>query len=102
MLFFIKLTVHQPSNMTQKDVYNVWLKEAEVAIGAKQSGVIKGLYKVSGLRQVLVILDVQSHRDLDRILSRAPLVKEIGHGVELEILPIYPYEEFAEDMKKAV
>ncbi|MBI2185074.1 MAG: MIase like protein, partial [Thaumarchaeota archaeon] len=55
-----------------------------------------------GLRQVLAIVDVPSNRDLDNALSGLPIIKEHGHSVELEILPIHPYEEYYEDMKKVL
>ena len=100
MLFFIRATIKQPTTMSERELYSIWKREAEVVLKAKEAGVVKALYKVSGVRQVLAIVDVPSHRDLDNAIAGLPIMKEMGHSVDLEILPIHPYEEFAEDLKK--
>jgi hypothetical protein len=48
MLFFVRFVAKQPSKMAQRELYSIWTKEAETALAAKQAGVVKALYKVSG------------------------------------------------------
>ena len=101
MLFMVKFHVKQPDKMTQAELYDLWIKEGEAALIGKKGGVIKELYKVSGLKQVVAILDVPSHHDLDMTLASLPFNKESGL-LDVEITPIHPYEEYYHDMKKAV
>jgi muconolactone delta-isomerase len=100
MLFFFKATLNQPLNMTERQFYEVWRREAEAALRARKAGVIKALWKVSGLRQVIGILDVASHHDLDRTIRELPITKEIGHSVSWDFLPVHEYDLWAEDLKK--
>jgi muconolactone delta-isomerase len=86
--------------MTQTELYTLWIKEGEAALAAKKQGMIKELYKVSGLRQVVAILDAPSSHDLDMALAGLPFNKESGL-LDAEITPIHPYEEYYQDMKKA-
>jgi muconolactone delta-isomerase len=97
MLFFIKVRV-EPKNLALEDLWNIWEKEAEAALGAKVAGKIVALYKVSGQRRVIGIVDVGSHDELDQIfMAGLPM----AHHLELEeILPVRPYEGFAEDIKR--
>jgi len=97
----IRFHVKQPDKMTQAELYYLWIKEGDAALTAKKGGVIKELYKVSGLKQVIAILDVPSHHDLDMTLASLPFNKESGL-LDVEITPIHPYEEYYHDMKKAV
>jgi muconolactone delta-isomerase len=55
------------------------------------------LYKVSGQRRVLVIMDVDSHDELDQILMAG---LPMAHELEMEeVLPLRTYEAFAEDIR---
>ncbi|MEM3306323.1 MAG: MIase like protein, partial [Saccharolobus sp.] len=63
------------------------------------AGKIKGLYKISGKREVI---DVNSHEELDEILENLPIVKELGHSVTIEVNAIHPYENFYELIKKLI
>lgn len=78
----------------------IWTKEAEAALSAVKGGKIKGLYKVSGKREVVAILDVSSHEELDEILETLPITRELGHSVNVDVFPIHPYDNFYELMKK--
>jgi muconolactone delta-isomerase len=102
MLFFLRLEVHQPKDLSLKQLYEVWSREAEAALAGVKAGKVKALYKVSGRRMVLAVLEADDHDQLDRMLAGMPLVRELGGSVELEVLPIRPYENFAEEMKKAL
>lgn len=46
MLFFIKATFNQPTTMSERELYSIWRREAEVVLKAKEAGVVKAPYKV--------------------------------------------------------
>ena len=48
MLLMFKARINKPADMSNKDFYTVWRKESEAALGAKEAGVIKGIWKVAG------------------------------------------------------
>ncbi|BFH73804.1 muconolactone Delta-isomerase family protein [Sulfurisphaera javensis] len=100
MLFLLWFRVKQPESMSQKQLMEIWKKEAEAALSAVKTGTIKGLYKVSGKREVIAIIDVSSHEQLDEILETLPITRELGHSVSVEVYAIHPYENFYELMKK--
>jgi muconolactone delta-isomerase len=100
MLFLLWFKVAQPTNFNQKQLMEIWKKEAEAALEAVKAGKVKGLYKVTGKREVVAIIDVNSHEELDQILENLPIMKELGHSVSIEVHAIHPYENFYELMKK--
>jgi muconolactone delta-isomerase len=102
MLFFLRVDVRQPEGMPLKQFYEIWSREAEAALAAVKAGKVKALYKVSGRRVVLAILEADDHDQLDRMLASLPIVRELGGSVALELLPIRAYESFAEDLHKAL
>jgi len=102
VLFFLRFEVHQPEGMPLKQFYEIWSREAEAALAGLNAGKVKALYKVSGRRTVLAILDAADHDELDRLLAGSPIMRELGGSVAVEILAIRPYENFAEDMKRAL
>jgi muconolactone delta-isomerase len=73
--------------MSQEELWEAWEEEAEAALAAKEAGTVVGLYKVSGQRRVLAVLDVESHDELDRIwMGALPMARYL----ELkEVFPIY-------------
>ena len=97
MLFFVKVRI-EPKQMSLDELWDLWEREAEAALKAKSDGKIVALYKVSGQRRVLAILDVESHDELDRMaMAGVPMAPYL----ELEdILPLREYESFANDLKR--
>ncbi len=73
-------------------------EEANAALAAKEAGKVVALYKVSGQRRVLTVLDVESHDELDRIwMAGLPMARHL----ELkEVLPVREYEAFADDVRR--
>ena len=65
VLVFVDVRV-DPKGMSQEELWEAWEEEADAALAAKEAGTV-GLYKVSGQRRVLAVLDVESHDELDRI-----------------------------------
>jgi muconolactone delta-isomerase len=63
-----------------------------------EAGAVKHLWKVSGQRVVLAVIDLPTAEDLDRALAGLPIIRELGPGMKTEALPIYDYKTFAEDL----
>jgi muconolactone delta-isomerase len=102
MLFMIRFDVHQPVDMSAKELVTIWNEEAKAALGAVEAGVVKGLWKVSGQRTVFALAEFESHRQVDQVLASLPIVQEMGGSVDTEAMAVYEYAEFAEDLKAAV
>ncbi len=66
------------------------------------AGAVTHLWKVSGQRVVLGILDMPDAETVDRALAGLPIVQEMGGSVKTEVLPIYDYRTYAGDLKQAV
>jgi len=97
MLFFVKVRV-DPKEMSLDDLWEIWEKEAQAALGAKAAGKLKAAYKVSGQRRVLAIVDADSHDELDRIFMA---ILPMARYLEIEeVLPVRDYESFADDVKR--
>jgi muconolactone delta-isomerase len=104
MLFMLKAHLEKPENMSKKDFYSVWLKEAEAAVAAQKAGVIKGIWKVPGQTEVIAVLDVESADALEAAVLSLPIWK-LGYAhivTKLEWTPLRPYENWYEDLKKLV
>jgi muconolactone delta-isomerase len=97
MLFFFSVRVDH-SAVSFDELWDEWEKEVDAAQGALKAGKIKDLYKVSGQRRVVGILDVESHEELDRIVMAG---LPMAHMLDFEeIVPIREYAEFADDVRK--
>ncbi|HLI90262.1 MAG TPA: muconolactone Delta-isomerase family protein [Ktedonobacteraceae bacterium] len=97
MLYYFKVRVdHQ--GMTLDELWDLWEKEAGAALPAMEAGKLVALYKISGQRRVVGIIDAESHDELDQIfMAGLPM----SHYLEFEeILPVRPYEKFADDVKR--
>lgn len=100
MLFFVRFDVTQPSNVTNSDLVETWIREAEAAIGAMDAGAVPHMWKVAGQRVVVAIVDLPTAEDLDRALGGLPIIREMGAGVKTEALPIYDYRTYAKDLNE--
>jgi muconolactone delta-isomerase len=102
MLFMLKVYISKPASASNKEFYSVWLQEAEAAVMALKAGAIKGIWKVAGKPEVIAIMDLPSADDLDHALHQLPIWK-LGYAhivTEIEITPLRPYENWAEDLKE--
>lgn len=83
--------------MSVDELWDLWEKEAEAALAAKRGGKLPALYKVAGQRRVVGVIDAESADELDRVfMAGLPM----AHVLEFsEIVPVRPYESFAEDVK---
>jgi muconolactone delta-isomerase len=102
MLFFVRFDVRQADHMSNRELIEMWDREADAALGAMNAGAIKHAWKVSGQRVVLAVCDFPDAETLDRALSGLPIIKEMGATVKTEALPIYDYRTFAADLKESV
>lgn len=88
MLVFVDFRV-DPKGLSLDELWEAWDEEA---------GKVVGLYKVSGQRRVLGVLDVESHDELDRILMAG---LPMAHNLTMaEVPPVREYTAFAEDVKR--
>jgi muconolactone delta-isomerase len=100
MLFLLWFKVRQPERLSQQQLMEIWQREADAALAGVRAGKVKALYKVSGKREVVAVLEVGSHEELDAILEGTPLMKELGPWVDVDVYPIHPYENFRELIRK--
>ena len=80
LLFLLWFKIQQPQNMSQRQLYEVWKRETQEAPKVIKPETVKGLYKVSGRREIVLIADFESHQALDEALSQLLFTKEIGHS----------------------
>ena len=99
MLFFLDFQVEYPESMNQKNLFAMWAKEADAAVGAKQAGAVVDLWKCVGDRRVLAVVNVDSHDALDQILMDLPIMREHGQFVHVDVIPLRRYEDFAADLR---
>jgi muconolactone D-isomerase len=100
MLYHLDFHIEYPASMSQKDLFSIFAREAEVALGAKKAGVIIDLWKCVGSRRVLAVVNVESPDALDQILFDLPIMKEHGQHVQIDVTPLRRYEDFIADLKK--
>ena len=97
MLVFVDFRVN-PKEWSLDELWEEWEKEAEAALEAVEAGKIVAIYKVSGQRRVLAVLNVESTDELDQIIMAG---LPIAHNLEIaEILPVREYAAFAEDVRQ--
>ena len=102
MLFMLKAHLEKPAGMSNREFYGVWKQESEAALAAVKAGAIKVIYKAAETPDVIAILDLPSADDLDHAIANLPIWK-LGYShivTKLEIMPLRPYENWAEDLKK--
>ena len=95
MLVYVDIHV-DPKGLSNDKLWEVWEEETKAALKAKEAGTVVDLYKVSGQRRVIVILNVESHDELDQILMAGlPMAEYLEMS---EVLPVRRYENFANDI----
>jgi len=100
MLYHLDFHVEYSAAMSQKDLFLIWAREADWALGAKKAGGVVDLWKCVGSRRVVVVVNVDSPDMLDQLLLDLPIMKEHGQHVHVDVTPIRRYEDFAADLKK--
>jgi muconolactone delta-isomerase len=100
MQFFVRFYVQQPTDMSNQELLEIWDREADAALGALDAGALAHLWKVSGQRVVVGVMEMPDAESVDRALAGLPIIKEMGGAVKTEVLPIYEYRTFAGDLKE--
>ena len=100
MLYFLDFRVEYPATMSQKELFDIWSREGDAAIGAKEAGVVVDLWKCVGSRRVIAIVDVDGPDVLDQILLDLPIMKEHGQHVQVDVVPLRRYEDVVADVKE--
>jgi muconolactone delta-isomerase len=100
MLYHVDFHVEYPASMSQKELFAIWSREAEAALGAMKAGVVVGLWKCVGSRRVIAIVNVDGPDTLDQILLDLPIMKELGQHVGVDVTALRRYEDFATDVNK--
>jgi muconolactone delta-isomerase len=88
--------------MSQKQSFEAWTRESKEAPKVIPRERVKGLYKVAGKQELIALLDFDSHQALDEALSQLTLLREAGHGLKLEIVPLYPHADFITYAERAL
>ena len=95
MVIFVDLRVN-PKDMALDELWDIWEKEAKATLEAMEAGKVVSLYKVSGQRRVVGVMDVESIDELDQILMAG---LPIARYLEVkEVVPVREYEAFASDV----
>ncbi|MFA0716296.1 muconolactone Delta-isomerase family protein [Vibrio splendidus] len=95
-MYFVKVRVEH-AGLTEKELWDLWEKEAEAALKVKSAGKIKFLYKITGQRGVIMVVDME-HHEIEQIVHGDMPMRNIM--VLEEVIPVRDYEEFAEDVKR--
>jgi muconolactone delta-isomerase len=96
-LVFVDIKV-DPKGLSLDELWEVWEEETKAALGAMEAGKIVALYKVSGQRRVIGVLDAESTDELDQIIMAGlPMAEYLTFE---QILPVREYASFAEDLRR--
>ncbi|WP_019502603.1 muconolactone Delta-isomerase [Pseudanabaena sp. PCC 6802] len=102
MLYHLDFQVEYAADMSQQDLFTIWVEEADAALGAKQKGIVVDLWKCVGMRRVIAIVDVASPDVLDQILLDLPIMKKMGQHVRVQVTSLRRYEDFAADLRERI
>jgi muconolactone delta-isomerase len=95
VLVFVDIRVN-PKDMSLKELWDIWENEAKATLEAMESGKVVSAYKVCGQRRVVMLLDMDSHDEIDQVLMAG---LPLAHHLEIkEIVPVREYEAFASDV----
>jgi muconolactone delta-isomerase len=81
MQCLVRFDVHQPEDMSNREFLEMWDREADAALGAMEAGAVTHLWKVSGQRVVIGVLELPDAESVDRALAGLPIIKgDRRHG----------------------
>lgn len=87
-----------PKGLSLDELWEVWEEETKAALGAMEAGKIVALYKVSGQRRVIGVLDAESTDELDQIIMAGLPMDE--YLTFEQVLPVREYASFAEGIRR--
>jgi muconolactone delta-isomerase len=102
MQFLVRFDIHQHPGWSNRELFEMWDREADAALAAMDAGAVTHLWKVAGQRVVFAVLELPDAETVDRALEGLPIIKEMGATATTEALPIYDYRTFAADVKEAL
>jgi muconolactone D-isomerase len=91
MLFLVKTEINHMPNMDQETFQNMVRDQWKYVLDLEKKGVFKTAYRLSGRKGGIAIADVESHGQLNRILSMMPLYP----WLDTEAVPLISLEEKA-------
>jgi muconolactone delta-isomerase len=95
VLVFADIRVN-PKDMSLDELWDIWEEEAKATLEAMEAGKVVSAYKVCGQRRVVMLLDMDSYAEMDRVLMAG---LPLAHHLEIkEIVPVREYEAFASDV----
>ena len=100
MLYHVDFRIEYPASMSQKELFAIWAREAAAAASGRKSGLIVDLWKCVGSRRVIAIVNVDSPDALDQVVLDLPIMRDLGHHVQVSVTPLRRYEDFAADIKE--
>jgi muconolactone delta-isomerase len=94
MWYFVDLNI-DPKDLTLDELWDLWAEEAKAAGSGPEGSVICAM-KVVGQRRVLIVLNAESHDQIDRMMMAG---MPMSHNFEVnEITPVRNYADFAKDV----
>ena len=95
MLVFADIHIN-PKDMSIDELWDIWEEEAKATLEAMEAGNVVSAYKVCGQRRIVMLLDMESYDEIDRVLMAG---LPLAHHLEIkEIVPVREYEAFASDV----
>ncbi|MGG0309986.1 muconolactone Delta-isomerase family protein [Priestia megaterium] len=101
-LFHYVVKCEQPEAMDYLDFWRLWKSEAEGALAAMEAGKIVASWKVASRNIVIGVIDAESHEELDKIFNSLAMYKKMPRNMNMEILPVIPYETWPEHLSEIV
>jgi muconolactone delta-isomerase len=101
MLFLLSVKLAKPAGMSNQEFYGAWEKEYAGVSAARAAGLVKWVYKVAGLPQVVAVVEVGSADDMDHAINSLPIWK-MGYShivTETTWTPLREYDAWGEDLK---
>lgn len=102
MDIFFRVKLAKPESMSLSDFFDVWIKETEAVLAARDAGVMKWVYKVAGQYEVVGVMAVESAEQLDDLMHQLPVWRDSNSHtvVDMEWLPLTSYEKWSAQMKR--
>lgn len=99
MHFLLHAKVKKPRDVSNKEFFGVWQREATASRELIEQGV--PLFKVAGKYEVVMIVEVGSETELDEAIHALPFWQE-GYQdmIEIEATALRPYVEWADQLDK--
>jgi muconolactone delta-isomerase len=96
MLFLIKAEAKPPFTIPLEELRETQLKQMEIFLSLKKSGKILFLAHIVGRRGIALVIDVDSHDELDKIILSWPM---FIHVQEVEMIPLIETEKRQQTVK---